>query len=196
MSITHHMPLLEPWGFGICRSAGGSAAKGTIFSLTVSTKDCISVKPGYHISAQCSVATHARLYFSVDCTSEDFPDFWLLLGSQKCPGPDQALLLRWVSPTLLTIKAACEVVLIRGCNDCCKTGKNLQCLQIFVCFLSFCLLFWQAASVCWELSNPSPARHSVISPVRSRLALSDISTSTNPCIGRTPIILFIFRHHL
>lgn len=132
--------------------------KGTISSVTVSTEDCIYVKPGYHISARCSMPPMQDFVFQqIDCTSGSFPDLWLLLGSQKCPGPDQALLLWWISPMLLPIKGAYEVVLIRGCNNCCKVGKKLQCLQIPVCFLSFCLLFWQVASVCWELSNPSPA---------------------------------------
>lgn len=106
--------------------AGGNAMKGTISSVTVSTEDCFYVKPGYHISARCSMPPMQDFVFQQrDCTSGGFPDLWLLLGSQKCPGPDQALLLWWISPMLLPIKGAHEVVLIRGCNNCCKMGKKI-----------------------------------------------------------------------
>lgn len=59
------MSMLEARGFGICRCTGGSVMKGTISSVTVSSEDCVYVKPGYHVSAWCSVSPmHDCLFFN------------------------------------------------------------------------------------------------------------------------------------
>lgn len=135
------------------------------------------------------------VYFSVGCTAGDFPDFWLLLDSQKSSGPDQALPLWWVSPMVLPIMCAYEVVLIRECNDCCKMGKKLQCHQIplVVKLLPAVLVGSYCMSGAFKFFR---AQRSVTSPICTRLALLGTSANADPCVGRTLTIMLIFRHYL
>lgn len=100
---------------------GGNAMKGIISSVTVSTKDCIYVKPGYHISARCSMPPMQDFVFQQrDCTSGGFPDLWLLLGFTKVPRS-------W--PSLASLADFPHVAVHQGCPRGCFDQGVQQLLQ-------------------------------------------------------------------